>query len=174
MTHEMFYTQCFVNEEIMGDVYVTFSKHPTTESKFLFIYDLLKKYNKLPSSSWNLFPSKEVKSNKRARKLRTEGNAQFQNKIYDKAYLKYNQSVMTADSGSQEYALALANRSAALYYLEEYDACISNIHCALAANYPKELVYKLYDREIKCLVNMRKISLAKFKFKASTYVLNVF
>jgi len=77
---------------------------------------------------------------------------------------------MTADLGSQEYALALANRSAALYYLEEYDACITNIHYALAANYPKELVYKLYDREIKCLVKMRKISLAKLKFEASTYI----
>ena len=31
---------------------------------------------------------------------------------------------MTAKIDSEDYALALANRSAALYYLEEYDDCI--------------------------------------------------
>lgn len=92
------------------------------------------------------------------------------------ALCEYNKSVMTAKIDSQEYALALANRSAALYHLEEYDDCIRDVHHALAAQYPNEIAYKLYDREIKCLQKMGKISLAELKFDVGvicTYVYKV-
>lgn len=166
---EMFYYKCFLDEKIMGDVFVTFSKYSTTESKFLYTYNLLKKYNKLPLQKSDLGLLYEGKNNNKARTFREEGNDEFQKKAYNKAYLAYNRSVMIAVIGTKDYALALGNRSAALYYLEEYDACISSIHYALAADYPNELEYKLYDREIKCLIKMRKIPLVKLKLEASIF-----
>lgn len=160
---DLFYTDNLLDREILGDSYVTFAKKPTAESKFIFVYELLKSSGKLPTLRQPL----SLKSNKKASKIRTRANKKFQNKNYVGALVDYNMSVMTANIGSQEYALALANRSAALFYLEEYDSCISDIHRAIVSQYPDDLAYKLYHREVKCLVKMGKISKAKSKFRAS-------
>lgn len=160
-----FYTECFEKNETIGEVYVTFAKLPTAEKKFLYIFDQLKKHNKLPTKC----EPTNLKNNNEARKIRTEANEIFKEKDYVTALCKYNKSVMTAKINSQDYAFALANRSAALYYLEEYEACISDIRHSLAAKYPNELAYKLYEREIKCLEKMGNISEAKLKFKVSRY-----
>lgn len=157
---DSFYTECFQKTGILGDVYVTFAKQATAEKKFLFAYGLLKKFDKLPTRCKTANP----KNNKRACNIRAQANVKFQNKDYVSALCEYNKSVMTAKIDGQDYALALANRSAALYHLEEYDDCVRDVRRALAANYPNEMAYKLYDREIKCLQKMGKISQAKLKF----------
>lgn len=161
---DSFYTECFQKNKIMGEVYATFAKQATAESKFLYAYGLLKKHNKLPTRCDVI---NNPKNNKTACNIRTQANVKFQNKDYVSALSEYNKSVMTAKIGSQDYALALANRSDALYHLEEYNDCICDIHRALAANYPSENAYKLYDREIKCLNKMGKISQAKLKHDVS-------
>lgn len=158
------YIEYFHDAGIMGQTFVTFANKPTAESKFLYIYDLLKTHDRLPSILLNL----HQKSNSKSRKLRDIGNVHFQNKLYSDALLEYNFSVMNAVVGSEDYALALANRSAAFYHLEKYDASICDIHLALATKYPKEKAYKLYEREVKCLGKLGRISQAKFKFKVST------
>lgn len=158
-----FYTNEFIVQEMMGEVYVSFAKKPTAESKFLYTYDLLKKYNKLPIE----LNITNYKNNKKSRAVRELGNTNFKNKSYVSALYEYNKSVMTAKIDSPDYALALANRSAALYYLEEYDDCIRDIHRALAAKYPEELTYKLFEREGNCLKKMGKMLEAKSKFEAS-------
>jgi len=162
-SNDLFYTESFQNNEKMGEVYVAFAKCPTSLDKFLYTYNLLKKYNKLPMQH----KSTNLKNNKKARKIRADANVKFQNKDYVSALYEYNESVMTAKVNTEDYALALANRSAALYYLKEYDDCICDIHQSLANKYPIALAYKLYEREVKCLIYMRKISEAKLKFKVS-------
>lgn len=166
LSSDSFYTDFFQKNELIGEVYTTFAKLPSAGQKFLYTYDLLKKYNKLPMQCKLTNP----KSNKKACKIRADANVEFQKKNYASALCEYNKSVMTAKIDSKDYALALANRSATLYYLEEYDACIYDIHRALANKYPIELAYKLYEREMKCLTHMGKLSQAKFKFKVSTYI----
>ncbi|XP_026809754.1 SET and MYND domain-containing protein 4-like [Rhopalosiphum maidis] len=160
-TNDLFYTDCFQKNGTMGEVYVAFAKLPTAGDKFLYTYNLLKKYEKLPVVCKLTNP----KNNEKARKIRADANVKFQNRDYTSALYEYNKSVMTAKIDSQDYVLALANRSAALYYLEEYEACIHDIHQALAKKYPTELAYKLYEREVKCLEHMGKTSQAKLKFK---------
>jgi len=160
---DTFYTECFLEKEIMGEVYVTFAKKSTAESKFLYTYELLKKYNKLPTSCKTTF----FKNNKLANTIRSRANKQFQNKNFVIALCEYNKSVMTAKIGTQDYALALGNRSAALYHLKEYNDCMSDIRRALVSKYPKELIYKLYEREIRCLIKIGKVLEAKLQFKAS-------
>lgn len=169
LKNDLFFTDSFQQKGIMGEVYMTFAKKSTAESKFLYTYDLLKKDNKLPTKCLLI----NEKNNKKASKIRAQANVQFQNKNYVSALCDYNKSVMIAKNDSQDYALALANRSAALYYLEEYDACICDIHHALVAKYPNELTYKLYEREVKCLEKMGKLSQAKLKFKVSILYLHL-
>ncbi|CAI6352682.1 unnamed protein product [Macrosiphum euphorbiae] len=155
------YVECFQKKEMMGEVYVAFAKLPTAGEKFVYTYNLLKKYKKLPTEC----KMTNHKNNKKARKIRADASIKFQNSKFHSALFEYNKSVMTAKIDTEYYALALANRSAALYHLEEYDACIQDIHRALTHNYPIELSYKLYEREVKCLKYMGKISEAKLKFK---------
>lgn len=166
MGDDLFYTECFEKNETMGELYLGFANKLTAEGKFLYTYDLLKKYKKLPVNCVR----REPKSDKKARNIRAMGNVKFQNKDYVSALGKYNVSVMTAKPDSEDYAYGLANRSAVLYYLEEYSDCIRDIHHALATNYPSSISYKLYEREVKCLKNMGKISEARSKFEASIFV----
>ncbi|KAL4149295.1 hypothetical protein QTP88_003274 [Uroleucon formosanum] len=161
MVDRLFYMECFHKKEMMGEVYVAFAKLPTAGDKFLYTYNLLKKYKKLPTECKLTNP----KNNKKAQKIRAEANVEFQNAEFNSALYGYNKSVMTAKIDTKDYALALANRSAALYHLEEYNACIQDIHRALTNKYPIELSYKLYEREVKCLKYMGKIPQAKLKFK---------
>ncbi|XP_025204089.1 SET and MYND domain-containing protein 4-like isoform X2 [Melanaphis sacchari] len=167
-TNDLYYTDCFQKNEIMGEVYIAFAKLPTAADKFLYTYNILKKYNKLPMECKLTNP----KCNKKARLIRADANVKFQNKDYISAFCEYNKCVMTAKIDSKDFVFALANRSAALYYLEEYEACIHDIHQALAKNYPIELAYKLYEREVKCLQLMGKTSQAKLKFKELLYHLS--
>lgn len=166
LADNLFYTQCFQDNEMLGEVYVTFAKKPTEEDKFLYTYKMLKEYNRLPTIA--LKKPTDIKNNKISQKIRSLANVKFQNKNYVDSLWEYNASVRIAKNDSQDYALALANRSAALYHLEEYDDCINDIHRALVSKYPNELAYKLYEREIKCLVKIKMISLATVKFKVST------
>lgn len=172
LADNLFYTQCFQDNNILGEVYVTFAKKPTEEDKFLYTYKMLKEYNKLPTIT--LKKPTDIKNNKISQKIRSLANVKFQNKKYVDSLWEYNASVRTAKNNSRDYALALANRSAALYHLEEYDDCINDIHRALASKYPNELAYKLYEREIKCLVKIKNISHATAKFKASTLFVHNF
>lgn len=158
---EKYFTDFFHDAGIMAETFVAFANKPTAESKFLYIYDLFKTRDLLPTN----LTSRRHKNNKNACTIRNKGTRFFENRLYAKALLEYNLSVMNASVGSVDYALALANRSAALYHLEEYDACITDIHLALATKYPNEKYYKLYEREVKCLGKLGRITQAKFKFK---------
>lgn len=172
LADNLFYTQCFQDNKILGEVYMTFAKKPTEEDKFLYTYKMMKEYNRLPTIT--LKKPTDVKNNKISQKVRSLANVKFQNKKYVDSLWEYSASVRIAKNNSQDYALALANRSAALYHLEEYDDCINDIHRALASKYPNELAHKLYEREIKCLVKIKKISHATAKFKASTLFAHCF
>lgn len=46
-------------------------------------------------------------------------------------------------------SVALANRSAALYHMEDYDQALRDISLAMP-NYPKYLSHKLYERKARC------------------------
>jgi len=156
-----FYTECFVKTGTMELVYKTFNMKPTVDAKFMYVYDLLKTYKKLPMENTMI----NVKDDTEANDIRNHSNMHFKMGDYIKAIQGYNNCVKVAVIGSIEYALALANRSATLFHLQKYENSIVDIHLALVNNYPPQRAYKLYKREIECLVNMGKMSEAKLKFK---------
>jgi len=156
------YTGCFEEYETTDDVYMMFNKKRTVEDKFLYVHGLLKKYHKLPLALTNV---SFKKNNEVALNMRNMGNKRFKKKFYENAFYNYNSSIMMAEIGSPEYAFAVANRSVALFYMKEYDACIRDIHYAILNGYPSQLAYKLYQRELRCLAKMGKISEARSKLE---------
>ena len=67
--------------------------------------------------------------------------------------------------GSDELALGLANRSAALQFLRKYDLAITDIDLAIRYGYPTDVQYKLLDRKGKCYIHLGKKSEAIECFK---------
>ncbi|XP_011502335.1 PREDICTED: SET and MYND domain-containing protein 4-like [Ceratosolen solmsi marchali] len=99
------------------------------------------------------------KNVQKSEELRKQGNKEFQNKKYFLSIKYYTLSLQYAPSESEDLPLALANRSAALFYIEKYEACIKDIKLALQYNYPKNILYKLHLRAAHCYLKLHKRSL---------------
>uniref|UniRef100_W5MH53 Protein-lysine N-methyltransferase SMYD4 n=1 Tax=Lepisosteus oculatus TaxID=7918 RepID=W5MH53_LEPOC len=91
-----------------------------------------------------------------ARLLREQGNGKFKARDYLGALLRYSKGVCQADPGSQELALCLANRSAALFHLAQYQECLRDIRRALSQGYPGHLEPKLLARRAECLSQLER------------------
>ncbi|XP_069701173.1 SET and MYND domain-containing protein 4-like isoform X2 [Periplaneta americana] len=96
------------------------------------------------------------KSSLKASEFRTQGNSVFRKQDITGSLALYTKSVIHAPPKSEELSLALANRSAALFHLEEYKDCLQNITLALENGYPEPLRYKLYMRRSQCLSKLRR------------------
>ena len=62
-------------------------------------------------------------------------------------------------------SLALANRSAALVHLKEFDLAVRDIELAIESNYPEKQRYKLYDRMGFCHQQKGDVAKARDAFK---------
>jgi SET and MYND domain-containing protein 4 len=85
-----------------------------------------------------------------AEKARNDGNVFFRNSKFCEALLEYNKSLCFSVVGSEDVALAYANRSAAYMNLKEYDLCLKNIELAKKSGYPNPKMKKLEIREAEC------------------------
>ncbi|OXU21510.1 hypothetical protein TSAR_009791 [Trichomalopsis sarcophagae] len=94
------------------------------------------------------------KNIQKSEELRKQGNKEFQNKKYLTSIKSYTLSLQYAPWESEDLPLALANRSAALFYMEKYEACIKDIELALEYDYPKSMLYKLYLRAAQCYLKL--------------------
>lgn len=65
-----------------------------------------------------------------------------------------------------------ANRSAALFWLEEYSLAKRDAELAFTLNYPKELHYKLLERVGRCLLQLGQGEKAVKKFHAAIKALD--
>lgn len=65
----------------------------------------------------------------------------------------------------ENFAILLANRSAALYHLEKYDHALTDIQNAEENNYPKEMLHKLKERKAKCYLAKKDLESALQSFK---------
>jgi len=101
------------------------------------------------------------KNNDTSNQYRSRGNEAFKIKNYDESLKMYTLSIMTAETGSLNFALSVANRSAALYYLEEYEHSLKDIDQAFKSKrYPLQNNYKLLERKGNCYRQMNQTSLA--------------
>ncbi|KAG7205129.1 hypothetical protein KM043_005500 [Ampulex compressa] len=103
----------------------------------------------------------EVKSLDCARLFKATGNKEFQVKDYAASIKSYTKSAIYAPSLSNDLPIAIANRSASLFYSGKYTECLKDIELALALLYPEKLQYKLYLRAAECYLQLGKQKLAK-------------
>ncbi|KAJ8681664.1 hypothetical protein QAD02_017456 [Eretmocerus hayati] len=95
----------------------------------------------------NLAKNKTTSKNeKKSEEMREQGNKKFKCKDYISSVGFYNLSLQSAFWGSENFLKALGNRSAALFYMEQYEACVSDIKLALKNGYPFNILYKLHLR----------------------------
>lgn len=195
---EYVYTEHFKEMRVVDDVYGTFTEKKNTSDKFMYVYDLLKQYDWLPQKidgvcrlsqahrRWrkrlkknlkklgapiNMDCTMAKKNNDISDQHRLRGNKEFNIHNYEESLKLYTLSAMTAKIDSSSYALSLANRSAALYYLEEYDHCLKDIDQALASNkYPIENIYKLFERKGNCYRQINHQSRAVEMYSVRIYL----
>ncbi|XP_023197563.1 SET and MYND domain-containing protein 4 [Xiphophorus maculatus] len=89
-----------------------------------------------------------------ASKCRETGNSIFKTRDYKAAALHYSQGICFAPQSSEQLSLCYANRSAALYRLQQYQECLYDIDRALNTGYPAHLSHKLQDRHNLCLSHL--------------------
>ena len=107
------------------------------------------------------YHKKECKSVQSAQVFKAIGNMEFQAKEYARSIKSYTECASHAPINSHELSVAIANRSAALFYLNRYDDCLKDIELAIKLNYPKQLHCKIYLRAVQCYLKLGKRDLAE-------------
>lgn len=105
---------------------------------------------------------KPQKSNQLSTSIRSEGNTLYHRKQSSRALLCYNNSILVGEGVS--LALAYGNRSAVLYDMKHWHHSLRDIQLALDQGYPKELEYKLRERQGNCLLKINNTSQAFISF----------
>lgn len=118
--------------------------------------ELEERYKKDLASCNQKLKSRVGKSISESKRMRDLGNKSFKNNEFIEALKYYTQSIKYAPYPSEDVkddslALALANRSAALYSLTRYRLCLSDIDLAIKYGYPENNMFKLMIRKVKCL-----------------------
>lgn len=171
-----------------------FAKQTNDSDRVEIATQLLEEHNLIVID--NTFVRESDKSLKRSVDLRNSGNKSFQMKDDKAALILYTQSIATApvprtlkisdqelqiqlgenekDCTSEALALAFANRSAVFFSMGNHEACLSDIRQAMKYSYPKKLLYKLFERQGKCLQTLGRIESAMESLYVSMNMLNTY
>ena len=103
----------------------------------------------------------DSKDNAKSLKAREEGNALFQSGNFQASLRKYSSAVSLASCKSEEFSLALANRSAALQRLNYHTKAVQDIDEALDAGYPREKQFKILERRAQLLRSLKQFDKAR-------------
>ncbi|KAJ1520536.1 hypothetical protein ONE63_003655 [Megalurothrips usitatus] len=107
-----------------------------------------------------------------AAQLKGDGNKAFQKGDYRTATRLYTKSLLLMPADSEELAVVHANRSASLYHCGEHHLALQDIQQALALGYPRNLLYKLYDRQARCLLALKQHLAARDAFQRTLTALD--
>ncbi|CAK1548167.1 unnamed protein product [Leptosia nina] len=93
----------------------------------------------------------------KAKLLKDEGNKEVQKGDWVRALHLYTLSIVhMPKKETEELSIVLANRSAALNHLEQYEECLADIRRCLASGYPRHLRYKVFERRARCLLVLKR------------------
>lgn len=131
------------NGKILG-----ISKHllslKTNEERVLYVYDIINENNSFPKVP-------EVhKAQNVSMYYRNQGNKCFHKSKDYMAWQYYNLALLHAPFKSDQYPLALANRSATFFSMGMYKECMKDIEAIFSRKYPGRLREKLLKRESMC------------------------
>ncbi|KAL8198918.1 UNVERIFIED_CONTAM: hypothetical protein K2H54_029567 [Gekko kuhli] len=85
---------------------------------------------------------------------KAEGTERFRKKEYQMAVMLYSKALSHAEVSTPERAVCYANRSAALFHLDQFEVCLEDIGRALAEGYPRRLRPKALLRKAECLLSL--------------------
>lgn len=68
-------------------------------------------------------------------------------------------------STAEELSIVIANRSAALNHLEQFEDGLDDIKRCLSLGYPRHLHYKVYERKARSLLVLKRNKEAKTAFQ---------
>jgi len=106
---------------------------------------------------------------------RNAGNASFQKKREQEALILYSEAVMAGrggtDEGRKDAALALANRSAVWLRLGKHAECLDDVEAAQIFGYPGNMLYKLVERQGKCLAAIGRMEEARVAYNRVSLLL---
>ncbi|XP_055917831.1 SET and MYND domain-containing protein 4 [Eupeodes corollae] len=115
----------------------------------------------------------EGKNSSTAAALKEKGNQAFKAMKWLEAMVLYSKSyIALPDEKSAEKSIILANRSATLYHMTKYDETLLDIQRAMDYGYPKDLIYKLYERQARCYLAKKNFSSALLAFQKTVSTLD--
>ncbi|KYN41167.1 SET and MYND domain-containing protein 4 [Trachymyrmex septentrionalis] len=97
---------------------------------------------------------KQQKNLDKSTAFKLSGNKEFQSKKYAASLESYTNSARYAPSSSINLSIAIANRSASLFYMDRWQDCINDINLAIKLGYPENLRYKLHLRAAQCYLKL--------------------
>lgn len=122
----------------------------TNSERVIFVYKIFEDLNAFPNVT------EMKKSNDLSLHYRNLGNKSFQQEEYHKAWQYYNLSLLNAPSNSENYCLALSNRSAVFFELNKYKECLQDINTFFSLNYPERITERLNNRKEMCMQALSK------------------
>lgn len=140
----------------------------SNETSRMVGFCLSDKLNRSCLEKWmsiNLKKYNSSKSSIESKRYRELGNEKFKTGDDRTSLELYSKSVCAAPFKSEEFPLALANRSAALFRLQLFKECLQDVDLALKNGYPKNLRHKLLLRKGKLLLTWKKCKQALEVFK---------
>lgn len=78
-----------------------------------------------------------------------------------RVYIQINTTLLSAE---KDFAILLANRSAAFYHMEKYEHALQDIELA-ETNYPVEMMHKLKERSARCHLAEKNLERALQSFQ---------
>lgn len=136
----------------------------SVDLKVDFAYDIIKLFGVFPK-----FVNTSTKSQKESLKYRNLGNLAYKLKNDLGALRYYTKSISFAPKDSEELALALNNRSAVLYRINNFYLSLVDINRALKENVPATVKSTLQRRKYDCITELRQESASTFRLAVSFY-----
>lgn len=102
----------------------------TENERVLLVYNILEDLNAFPAVI------EVMKDDKQSIYYRNHGNKFFTKSEFHKAWQYYNLSLLHAKKDSENFCIALSNRSAVFFELEKYNECIKDIDTVFSLQYP--------------------------------------
>eukprot|EP00090_Calanus_glacialis_P007248 TRINITY_DN15692_c0_g1_i1.p1 TRINITY_DN15692_c0_g1~~TRINITY_DN15692_c0_g1_i1.p1 ORF type:complete len:671 (-),score=156.98 TRINITY_DN15692_c0_g1_i1:49-2061(-) len=132
-----------------------FAECSTLEERINMVYQAIQSHPEYKEVR-NMFPEQRYKvaDIDKSKQFRDKGNKLYQAKQFKEAIKTYTESavhtVIDENGKSKELALALGNRSAVYFQMEDYSKCLEDLEAAMMFGYPEEMQYKLFDRKGRC------------------------
>lgn len=147
------------NGLIIDDIYNAML-NPDLSVVVMKILEILQENNSLPP----IIP-KECKTENKSTAFRNEGKRAYARSMHQTALTCYNKALLFAPKGSRALKLAYGSRSALLYNLKAYKACVNDINTCLSLGCPPDVVNTLKSRKEDANNSIRLENLSKNSVK---------